>query len=103
MLGYIMDTTQSLDQCLKTYGRVDILHNNVGVGQVKYGGPPDVDEADWDRVIDTNIKSMFCLPGWLRTGGVTPTKSLTSFWKRDWWKETSRRGRRFMTRGKRSS
>lgn len=62
-----------VEQCLKTYGQVDILHNNVGIGQSKYGGPPDVEEADWDRVIDTNTKSMFLtcravLPQMLRQG-----------------------------------
>ena len=53
------DCKKMVDTCVKTYGRLDILHNNVGIGQSKYGGPPDVEEADWDRVIDTNMKSMF--------------------------------------------
>ncbi|MCX5910014.1 MAG: SDR family NAD(P)-dependent oxidoreductase [Deltaproteobacteria bacterium] len=46
-----------VDQCLKTYGRIDILHNNVGI--VVVGGPVEVDEATWDRVMAVNLKSMY--------------------------------------------
>ena len=38
-------------------GRIDILHNNVGV--VITGGAVDLSEEDWDRAIDINLKSMF--------------------------------------------
>ena len=38
-------------------GRIDILHNNVGIAVT--GGPVDLSEADWDRVSAINIKSMF--------------------------------------------
>jgi len=38
-------------------GRIDILHNNVGIAVA--GGPVDLDEAAWDRVSAINIKSMF--------------------------------------------
>ena len=53
------DCRDMVGECVKTYGRVDILHNNVGVGQRPYGGILVVDEAAWDRVIDTDLKSMF--------------------------------------------
>ncbi len=43
--------------CLDTYGRVDILHNNVGILEI--GGPVEASEASWDRVVDVNLKSMF--------------------------------------------
>jgi len=46
-----------VDQCLKTYGRIDILHNNVGA--VVVGGPVDTTEETWDRVMAINLKSMF--------------------------------------------
>lgn len=39
------------------HGRLDILLNNAGVGLVKQC--PDVTEAEWDRVIDTNLKAAF--------------------------------------------
>lgn len=38
-------------------GRIDILHNNVGI--VTLGGPVELDEADWDRTAAVNIKSMY--------------------------------------------
>ncbi len=38
-------------------GRIDILHNNVGIAVT--GGPVELSEADWDRVSAINIKSMF--------------------------------------------
>ncbi len=44
-------------QGLDTYGRIDILHNNVGI--VEVGGPVEASEASWDRVMDVNLKSMF--------------------------------------------
>src|SRR4051812_1962801 len=34
--------------CLKAYGRVDVLDNNVGIAEM--GGVVAVSEADWDRV-----------------------------------------------------
>lgn len=47
------------EQCLKTFGRIDILHNNVGVIQRKFGGILEADEEDWDRVMNVNVKSIF--------------------------------------------
>lgn len=46
-----------VDQCIKSYGRIDILHNNVGV--VVPGGPVETTEETWDRVMAINLKSMF--------------------------------------------
>ena len=42
---------------LETFGRVDVLHNNVGILEV--GGPVEITEEGWDRVIDVNVKGMF--------------------------------------------
>jgi len=53
------DCLDIVDQCLKDYGRIDILHNNVGIGARKPGGILEADEADWDRVMNVNVKSMF--------------------------------------------
>jgi NAD(P)-dependent dehydrogenase (short-subunit alcohol dehydrogenase family) len=47
------------EQCLGTYGRIDILHNNVGFGVPKAGGILACDEADWDLIMNTNLKGMF--------------------------------------------
>ena len=46
-----------VDQCIETYGRVDIIHNNVGI--VVVGGPVDTSEETWDQVMAINLKSMF--------------------------------------------
>ncbi len=73
------DVSQSADcqamaeECLKTYGRIDILHNNVGITPRKPGGILEVDEEDWDLVMDVNLKSVFntcraVLPQMLKQG-----------------------------------
>ena len=49
--------TSVVESCLKTYGRVDILHNNVGITEV--GGPEEIDEKNWDRLFEVNVKSMY--------------------------------------------
>ena len=46
-----------VDQTIATFGSIDILHNNVGISLP--GGPVDLSEADWDRSIDCNLKSVF--------------------------------------------
>jgi len=51
------DVTALVEYCLATYGRIDILHNNVGI--VALGGPVETDEETWDRVMAVNLKSMF--------------------------------------------
>ncbi|MBN9438533.1 SDR family oxidoreductase [Bosea sp. (in: a-proteobacteria)] len=47
----VVDTVKS------TWGRIDVLHNNVGMNIE--GGPVDMTEEQWDRVMDVNLKSMF--------------------------------------------
>jgi NAD(P)-dependent dehydrogenase (short-subunit alcohol dehydrogenase family) len=42
---------------MQAYGRIDILHNNVGILAV--GGPEETSEELWDRHIAVNVKSMF--------------------------------------------
>jgi NAD(P)-dependent dehydrogenase (short-subunit alcohol dehydrogenase family) len=43
--------------CLKTFGRIDVLDNNVGIAEM--GGVVEVTEAEWDRVFAVNLKSAF--------------------------------------------
>ncbi|MFY9572158.1 MAG: SDR family NAD(P)-dependent oxidoreductase, partial [Blastocatellia bacterium] len=43
---------------VEAYGRVDVLHNNVGIG----GGDDEIlslTEASWDRIMSVNLKGMF--------------------------------------------
>jgi NAD(P)-dependent dehydrogenase (short-subunit alcohol dehydrogenase family) len=46
-----------VERCVEVYGRIDILHNNVGILAV--GGPEEISEEVWDRVTAVNLKSMF--------------------------------------------
>jgi NAD(P)-dependent dehydrogenase (short-subunit alcohol dehydrogenase family) len=44
---------------VKTYGKLDILHNNVGIGAP--GTPETVTLADWNKVLEANLTTtMFC-------------------------------------------
>jgi NAD(P)-dependent dehydrogenase (short-subunit alcohol dehydrogenase family) len=49
------DITAMVQACIDAWSSVDILVNNVGV--LAPGGVEEVDEEDWDRVFDTNLKS----------------------------------------------
>jgi NAD(P)-dependent dehydrogenase (short-subunit alcohol dehydrogenase family) len=51
------DVAAMVETCLARFGAVDVLHNNVGI--VEVGGPEEISEADWDRVVRINLKSMF--------------------------------------------
>ena len=48
-----------LDETLATLGRLDILVNNAGM--IRRADAVDFSEADWDAVIDLNLKSAFFL------------------------------------------
>ncbi len=45
------------DACVEKYGGIDILHNNVGIGEG--GGPVELSEEDWDKVFGVNLKSVY--------------------------------------------
>lgn len=51
------DAANMIKQCLAEYGRADILFNNAGI--VKMGALHETTEADWDQVINVNLKSIF--------------------------------------------
>lgn len=51
------DVQRGVDAALGAYGRIDILHNNVGI--TSQGGPVETGEEVWDRVMTVNVKSMF--------------------------------------------
>ncbi len=60
------------EACVTAFGRVDILHNNVG-GSAP-GGVVDMSEEAWDANLDLNLKSAFLtckhvIPAMLRQGG----------------------------------
>lgn len=43
--------------CLDSHGRVDILHNNVGIGGSD-AGPAHIEEESWDHILAVNLKSV---------------------------------------------
>jgi NADP-dependent 3-hydroxy acid dehydrogenase YdfG len=48
---------RAVDAAVQRFGGLDILVNNAGVG---VGGPIEsLDEAEWDRLIDTNLSGVF--------------------------------------------
>ncbi|MBM3516578.1 MAG: SDR family oxidoreductase [Alphaproteobacteria bacterium] len=51
------DVQALVQRALDTFGRIDVLHNNVGILTV--GGAVELSEDDWDRQFAVNIKSMF--------------------------------------------
>ena len=44
-------------RCVEAYGRVDVLHNNVGIGGGD-AGPAHLVEEDWDHILEVNLKSV---------------------------------------------
>jgi len=46
-----------VEACVRKFGRIDILDNNVGI--VEVGGVVDADEQSWDRVMNVNLKSCY--------------------------------------------
>jgi len=48
---------KSVEEAHGAFGRIDILHNNVGI--TSRGGPVETSEATWDAVMAVNVKSMF--------------------------------------------
>lgn len=53
------DTTRAVDQTLKAFGRIDILINNAGI--VLVAKVTETTEAEWDKIIDTNLKGAFLM------------------------------------------
>ncbi|HEY7465142.1 MAG TPA: glucose 1-dehydrogenase [Dehalococcoidia bacterium] len=54
------DCKAIVDETVRRFGRLDVLHNNVGIdpGIVSV---VDVDEATWDETMDVNVKSMMLM------------------------------------------
>lgn len=53
----IIQAEGGVSMTLQAFGRIDILHNNVGIGTV--GGMADTDAHLWQRIFDTNVTSAF--------------------------------------------
>lgn len=54
-----VDQTQRMaQQTLEAFNQIDILVNNAGIAG-KTATLPDLDESDWDAVLDVNLKGVF--------------------------------------------
>jgi NAD(P)-dependent dehydrogenase (short-subunit alcohol dehydrogenase family) len=53
------DCRRVVQATLERYGRLDILHNNVGIGGA--GSVVEMDEDFWDEVMRVNVKSMMLM------------------------------------------
>jgi NAD(P)-dependent dehydrogenase (short-subunit alcohol dehydrogenase family) len=51
------DVRVVVEKAMRRYGRINILHNNVGISL--FGGAVELSEEDWDRTLDCNLKSVF--------------------------------------------
>jgi NAD(P)-dependent dehydrogenase (short-subunit alcohol dehydrogenase family) len=51
------DCAALIADCVRRYGRIDVLHNNVGIGGGD-AGPTHVTEEVWDRILGVNLKSV---------------------------------------------
>ncbi|MBV9327527.1 MAG: SDR family oxidoreductase [Chloroflexi bacterium] len=53
------DCQRIVDEAVRRYGRIDILHNNVGIGG--NGSVVDIDLEAWDQIMQVNVKSMMLM------------------------------------------
>jgi NAD(P)-dependent dehydrogenase (short-subunit alcohol dehydrogenase family) len=59
----VADVTKSdqirsvVERTMQRFGRIDVLHNNVGITEM--GGPVELSEESWHRVMDINATSIF--------------------------------------------
>lgn len=59
----VADVTKAADceavgkTCVARYGRIDVLHNNVGIGAGD-SGPTSIEEDVWDNIFNVNLKSV---------------------------------------------
>lgn len=66
------DTQQLIEECVKVFGKIDILINNAGIAH--YGLLMDMQPSEWQNVIESNLNSVFytsklCIPYMLNDGG----------------------------------
>ena len=53
------DCERVVQKTLREFGRIDILFNNAGI--IRRATVLDLNEQDWDRVMDVNVKSIYLM------------------------------------------
>jgi len=76
------DIREALDYCAKTFGRIDILFNNVGVAI--QGAIGELSQKDWDAVFSVNVRGAFLgtkyvLPYMLKQGSGSIINTASSY------------------------
>jgi glucose 1-dehydrogenase len=56
-LGHVSEVDRLVEESIQHFGKIDILVNNAGVE--KWADFWDVTEADYDKVVDVNLKGVF--------------------------------------------
>jgi NAD(P)-dependent dehydrogenase (short-subunit alcohol dehydrogenase family) len=76
--------TNAVQETIAQYGEIDVLVNNAGAEQPQ--GGIEIDEAEWDRQISVNLKSVYLVsrtvwPHFVERGGgaIVNAASMTSF------------------------
>ncbi|HEY3277826.1 MAG TPA: SDR family oxidoreductase [Syntrophorhabdaceae bacterium] len=68
------DVKAALDKTVEAFGRLDIAFNNAGVEPKKVSPTAEVEEEEWDRIIDIDLRGVFLcmkyeIPLMLKQGG----------------------------------
>ncbi|MFK8184354.1 MAG: SDR family NAD(P)-dependent oxidoreductase [Phormidesmis sp.] len=58
-IAVIADVRAMIDETIATYGRLDILLNNISNSYAQDAPVPDVSESVWDRIIEPLLKGTF--------------------------------------------
>ena len=78
------DVKSMVDEVIKRYGKIDILHNNVGGWQRENQDTVTQDsEEEWNRLIELNLKSAFLvskhvIPYMIKNGGGSIINTITT-------------------------
>lgn len=56
-VGKVADIRQMMDTIAQRYGKLDVLVNNAGISNTL--SIEQIDEAEWDRMLDINLKGAF--------------------------------------------